>query len=159
MKLLEKPKVLSHKSFKVYFDNNFTSLNLLDKLSSLGTRVTSGIIRDDRLANYPLPKKRNIQEKEKWTYDFAATLKLFVMKYRENNVVTVALNFDSTRIGTTRRYIVDKKAFFTISLPTAVHNYNLQMGGVDRMDQWVASYRTRTRQKNGDGQFLSIFLM
>ena len=99
MKLLKKAKVPSHTGLKVYFNNYFTSLNLLGKLSSLGI-CASGTIRDNRLTNCLLPKKGTFRKKKR-ACDFATTSKLLVIKYKDNNVVTIASNFDSTRIGTT----------------------------------------------------------
>ena len=69
------------------------------------------------------------------------------MKYRNNNVVSIASNYDNTNIGTANKYSVEKKAYVSVPKPEVVLNYNKFMRGVDSIDQWVASYRTRLRQK------------
>ena len=59
MNLLSRANVPHNQGYKVFFDNFFTSIMLLDRLSSVGICET-GTIRENRLQNCPLPKKRNI---------------------------------------------------------------------------------------------------
>ena len=145
MKLTQKANVPFNEGHKIHFDNYFTSYKLLDHLSSLGICAT-GTARENRLLNCPLPKKEVFRKKPKWSSDFATTSKVIVMKYKDN-VVTIASNFECSTISSGRRYSAEKKSYIVIPQPTVVQNYNLYMGGVDMMDQWVASYRTRMRQK------------
>ena len=77
----------------------------------------------------------------------AGTSSVTVMIYRDNNVVSLASNFDCDTIGTKRIYSGEKKCEISVPQPTVVHNYNQHMGGVDQLDQSVAAYRTRMRQK------------
>ena len=46
---------------KIYFDNLFTSLPLLDKLSEKGIGGT-GTLRQNRLGPIPLPKKKEVEK-------------------------------------------------------------------------------------------------
>lgn len=94
-----------------------------------------------------MPKKGAFKKKEKYAHEFATTKSVMVMKYKDNNVVSLASNFDNDSIGSKKRYSVESKCHIAVAQPSVVHNYNQHMGGVDQLDQWVASYRTRMRQK------------
>lgn len=69
------------------------------------------------------------------------------MKYNDNNTVNVATNYDSSGVTSVKRFSVEKKASISIPKPEVIVNYNTHMGGVDQMDESVAAYRTRMRQK------------
>jgi hypothetical protein len=146
--LLGKAKV-PHKlgyMYKIYFDNYFTSYNLLNHLPHIGVCAT-GTAHENRLGNCPLPKKAAFQKQPKGAIETVATANIMVVKYKDNNVVTMASNFDSFANGTKRRYSSEKKSYIQFPQPVVVKNYNAFMGGVDQIDQWVANYRTRMRQK------------
>ena len=49
---------------KVYCDNLFTSLDLLNHMSAKGVGVI-GTTRQNRLNNIPLPKKKDVAKKER----------------------------------------------------------------------------------------------
>jgi len=53
----------------VYFDNFFTTLKLLDRLTAEGIRA-SGTIRSDRLADCSLPPADQLKKKPRGTYDY-----------------------------------------------------------------------------------------
>jgi len=146
MNLIKKAGVKEHEGYKLYFDNYFTSIKLLNKLSSLGICAT-GTVRENRLSNCPLPKKETFKKTAKHSHQFAASSTLLVVKYNDNNVVNVATNFDSADVTTIKRFCTKKKSQVSIPKPIVIDNYNNFMGGVDQMDQWVANYRTRMRQK------------
>ena len=146
MNLLQKCRLNANEGHKVFFDNYFTSYKLLDRLSSEGICAT-GTVRENRLLNCPLPKNDAFRKKSKQSHQFSATDKVIVMKYNDNNVVNMASNYDVAEISTKKRYSVEKKGYISVPQPMIVQHYNSFMGGVDKLDQFVASYRTRMRQK------------
>lgn len=146
VKLLQKSNVPSHEGYKVFFDNYFTSVKLLDHLHSKGICAT-GTVRENRLLNCPLPKKEAFNKKPKYSHQYSSSSSVMVMKYKDNNVVSIATNYDAPTIGSRKKYSTEKKGNVTVPQPQIVHHYNLYMGGVDMLDKMVALYRTRMRQR------------
>ena len=146
MKLLHKANVPADAGQKLYCDNYFTLHKLLDHLSSKGFCAT-GTARENRLLNCLLHKKETFRKKPRFSSESAGTSSVTVMKHRDNNVVSLPSNFDCDAIGTKRIYSCERKCEISVHQPTAVHNYNQHMGGVNQLDQSVVAYRTRMRQK------------
>ena len=92
-------------------------------------------------------QQKLLSVKKKGTANHATTDKVLVIKYMDNNVVTIASNFGSPEIGQTSRYSREKKGYVSHPYPVAVKNYNSYMGGVDQLDLWEANYRSRMHQK------------
>ena len=58
-----------------------------------------------------------------------------VVKWHDNQCVTVATNYDTiASAGKVRRWSSAKKTSVDVQQPTVVTNYNLHMGGVDLLD-------------------------
>ena len=136
--------VPANAGYKIYFDNYFTSYHLLTTLADSGICAT-GTVRENQIPNCPLPAKATFS-KEKRNCQPCYN-KVLVIKYRDNNVVTIASNFGSPEIGQTNRYSREKKGYVSHPYPVAVKNYNSYMGGVDQLDLWEANYRSRMHQK------------
>lgn len=133
--------------YKLFMDNYFTSLKLLNHLSALGYCAT-GTVRDNRLADCPLKKQHKIMAKQKrGAHEFSSSEKVIVFQWKDNKVVTAASNFESSEIGTTKRYCRETKSKITVPQPKLFDRYNKGMGGVDKLDGMVAVYRTRMRQR------------
>lgn len=144
--LLTRTNIPSNAGYKVYFDNYFTSFDLLMHLTSIGICAT-GTIRENRTKNCPLPRKEDFNKLERGSVKTLASDKCVAIRYKDNSVLTVASNFESSEIGTAQRWSREKKARVQIPQPLAVKNYNSFMGGVDLLDQFVSCYRTRMRQR------------
>ena len=65
----------------------------------------------------------------------ASTDKMMVIKYKDNNVIALAFNFESASIGRTERYSRKKNANIQHPQPVAVKNYNTFIGEVDQQDE------------------------
>ena len=135
MKLLHKANVPPNAGHKLYCDNYFTLYKLLDHLSSKGFCAT-GTARQNRTLNFPLPKKKHLAKSQCFPLNLQVHPLLQSSKYRDNNVVSLASNFDCDTIGTKRIYSSEKKCEISVPQPNVVHNnYNQHMGGVDQLDQ------------------------
>lgn len=155
--LIKKAKIPENQGYKIYFDNYFTSYNLLDNLSNLNICAT-GTVRENRLKNCLLPRNDNFKKKAKGSVQSSFTSNIAVTKFKDNNVVTIATNWESCDMGTTRKYSTEKKSFIQVPQPKIVKTYNQNMGGVDMFDQFVSSYRSRMRQKKWWWPILVYFL-
>lgn len=76
-----------------------------------------------------------------------ASESVLMVKWKDNKVVTAASNFSSNSIVKTSRWCRITKTKKQIDQPEIIANYNIAMGGVDKMDSLVAGYRTRIRQR------------
>ncbi|XP_046674861.1 piggyBac transposable element-derived protein 3-like [Homalodisca vitripennis] len=83
-------------SYELYFNNFFTSIELLGELFDLGFRA-SGTIRENRTQKCPLPDKKEMNKLGRGGYDYTSDLDSGIMltRWNDNNIVTVATNFDS----------------------------------------------------------------
>lgn len=133
-----------------FFDNLFTSLNLLGYMRQKGYGAT-GTIRENRIPrNCPLPNKTTLKKKERG-YFVSSICKedgVLLAKWVDNSVVCVASNtFGINPLSNAKRYSQKEKKHITVSRPSLVTEYNKYMGGTDRMDQNVAQYRINIRNK------------
>nr|XP_023013431.1 piggyBac transposable element-derived protein 2-like [Leptinotarsa decemlineata] len=133
----------------VYFDNYFTSHALLKTLKDSGQRAT-GTVRENRTKKCPLSAVKLFQKRDRGEFEYvydSDSLLLFV-RWKDNNVVTMATNHDSVEpLGQVRRWSTAAKSKVQVPQPKVFQNYNHGMGGVDLQDQAVNNYRINIRGK------------
>uniref|UniRef100_H0XLL7 PiggyBac transposable element-derived protein domain-containing protein n=1 Tax=Otolemur garnettii TaxID=30611 RepID=H0XLL7_OTOGA len=113
------------------FANFFTSIALLDKLSSMGHQA--GIARKDRIDKAPLESDVALKKKEQGTFNYQVDMwQRIVCRWNDNSVVTVA----SSGAG-----IDALKKKIQVQQSNMIKVYNCFMGGVDRADDNIASIR------------------
>ncbi|XP_033231548.1 piggyBac transposable element-derived protein 3-like, partial [Belonocnema kinseyi] len=133
----------------LHFDNFFTSLKLLDSLQKKGHDGT-GTIRANREEHAPLKNPKVMKNCKRGEYHQVTDVnsKITLVRYNDNNVVTVGSTFCGVQpIGQCKRWSKAEKKRITIDQPRCIVQYNENMGGVDRMDQNIASYRIGIRSK------------
>ncbi|KFM62613.1 PiggyBac transposable element-derived protein 3, partial [Stegodyphus mimosarum] len=92
MKLTE--NIVNPSSYTLYFDNFFTSIDLLKSLCEQGFRAT-GTIRENRINHEcPLEESKSMRKKERGTSDFAFD-EIFLVRWNDNSTVTVATYFST----------------------------------------------------------------
>lgn len=132
---------------EVFFDNFFTSYDLLAYLQKENIKAT-GTVRENRLKKCPLIDNRAMRKTERGTFDTKSDGVVSVVKWHDNQCVTVATNYDTlASVGKVRRWSAAKKTSVDVQQPTVVTNYNLHMGGVDLLDSFMANYRPAFRSK------------
>jgi DNA excision repair protein ERCC-6 len=135
--------------YSLYFDNFFTSLKLLDKLSEMSIGGT-GTIRVNRIEKCPLTAAETLKKSPRGSSDFRYDQKsgILIVRWNDNSVVTIASNCHGVEpLGQAHRWSQAAMARTTISQPNLIHQYNSNMGGVDRMDQNISQYRISIRSK------------
>lgn len=140
---------LPKRPYHVVFDNYFTSLPLLTDLAESGIGAT-GTLRKNRIEQCPMENAKLLAKKERGALDYRHDRenKLLVVEWNDNNVVTLATNCDPVLpLGQTKRWSKAHKRFVYINQPNIVKVYNATMGGVDRADQNIGTYRTSIRMK------------
>lgn len=146
LQLLEKSEILPNNGYKLYFDNYFTSLQLLEHLSENKICAT-GTIRKNRTGRCPFPQKNYWKLQDTGTYKFVAKDDTLLVQWKDNKVVTVASNFEKDEIVNTTRWCRTSKSKKRVPQPKLIANYNKGMEGVDKMDDLIALYRCRIRQR------------
>ncbi|KRX94771.1 PiggyBac transposable element-derived protein 3 [Trichinella pseudospiralis] len=119
-----------------YFDNFFTSYDLLVKLADIGMRAT-GTVRQNCVAGATA---------------LMSDGKVYVAKRYNNSVVTAASNWQThCPLQKFKRRIESQRE--DISQPNLIRSYNTGMGSVDLLDRLSSAYRPLIRKKNGIGRF------
>ena len=135
--------------YSLYFDNLFTSLPLLDRLAAEGFGAT-GTLRMNRTKKAPLKNPKDLLKTPRGSHYFLQdeTSGSVIVQWHDSNIVTLASNCHSVEpLGQARRWSHKEKKIVTISQPHTIAAYNKYMGGVDRLDQNVATYRISIRTK------------
>lgn len=146
LKLIDQANVPENMGYKLYFDNYFTSLDLLSHLTEKKICAT-GTIRENRLQGCPFPKKSTWNKEKRGTYKFLANEQILLVQWKDNKTVTLASNFEDQTMSSATRWCRETKSKQNIPQPKLIGNYNKKMGGVDKIDGLVAAYRSRIRQR------------
>jgi len=135
--------------YNVAFDNYFTSLKLLEYLSTKGIAAT-GTVRANRLEKCPLRTSRTLEKADRGTSSamLDASTNVIVVAWRDNKVVCLASNSAGIApVNSVSRWSRQQNQRVNVSQPNIVRVYNGTMGGVDRADQNVSLYRITMRTK------------
>lgn len=144
---------------KVFFDNYFTSIPLLEKLK-LENTFACGTIRSNRKYIPNLVEDRKL---DRGDFDMKTSrLGITVYKWKDNRIVHLASNFHGSEKSTVMRTEHDgtKKV---INCPQIINDYNKYMGGVDKADQLRALYnvdrKSKKRWRRLSGVYWVLFLL
>lgn len=136
--------------YNFYFDNLFTSVNLLSHLKEKGYGGT-GTIRINRVPkNCKLPTKESFRKEERGKFYGMKSIEdeLMLIRWKDNSIVTIGSNIHGIEpTETVRRYSSADKNIINVKCPNAIVMYNKCMGGTDRMDEDINSYRIGLRGK------------
>lgn len=145
-------KTIKNKPSTVYFDNFFTSLELIRHLREEYGILSLGTIKNNRLrscqekiiSDKALAKKgRGASQQLVCNHN-----KLAVVKWIDNKVVTLASSFvDCHPKEKVKRYSKEVKSRVDVECPQIVKQYNAHMGGVDLADMLVSLYRSNFKTK------------
>ncbi|XP_048106446.1 piggyBac transposable element-derived protein 2 [Alosa alosa] len=140
-----------HKNHKVFFDNFFSSIPLLEALKDLGIYGT-GTCRANRVkgASQKLKSEKQLTQEGRGACSVVSTNgNITITRWLDSSVIHLA----STCAGqspedTAKRWLKKKKKKkISVQRPFSVALYNQHMGGVDLVDQCVAMYPHRRRNK------------
>lgn len=136
--------------YRFYFDNLFTSLHLLSYFRERGFGAT-GTIRQNRIPrDCTLLSKSSMMKKDRGYSETVISKEdgVFLVTWMDNSVVTVASNIHGGKPShSVKRYSQKQKKVIMVSCPFVIGLYNKFMGGTDRMDEDIAKYRIRIRNK------------
>ena len=132
----------------IYFDNFFTSYQLLSALRERGICAT-GTIRENRTAgaNRVLMASNVMKKKERGYYESVCDGCVCIVKWMDNSTVCIASNSLSHEPTHVVCRYVKPNPNHSVVQPHIIHQYNIGMGGVDVMDRLLSSYRPMLRGK------------
>ncbi|XP_018395966.1 PREDICTED: piggyBac transposable element-derived protein 3-like [Cyphomyrmex costatus] len=131
--------------YHLYFDNYFTSPDLIIHLHKIGLKAT-GTVRQNRVKennklgnNVPRGTIKVKHEKN------SGLNYITVMDSKEVSLLSTAAGVNPLRMM--RRYSQEKRSKDDIAMPNAFANYNKHMGGVDTHDQYCSTLLPIFRSK------------
>lgn len=149
--VMEKVDIIACKSsvtcHQLYFDNFFTSYDLMTELANRKMKAT-GTVRENRTAGATkaITSTKDLQKKGRGTYDYCSDGKVYVAKWNDNSVFAVASNWETHNpIHKVKRRV--KGGEKEVTQPHLINSYNKGMGGVDLMDRLSETYRPTIRGK------------
>lgn len=134
----------------LYFDNFFTSLELIHHMRNEYGIFSLGTIRSNRLreANEKLPTDKNLKKRGRGSFAQVVSneSKIAIVKWFDNKCVTAASSYvDAHPSHNVLRYNKVTKTRQQVACPNMIRHYNSRMGGVDLADMLIALYRTEMR--------------
>ena len=134
-----------NQGYKVFFDNLFTSIELIKELKSRGI-WSAGTIRANRLkgAQRNLKSYKDLKKEGRGAVDYQvdANSNVVIVRWYDNGVVQLASTFLGIDMGLqVRRWSAAAKEHVEIQCPNIVRVYNANMGCVDLCDMLLALYR------------------
>uniref|UniRef100_UPI00358E4A90 piggyBac transposable element-derived protein 2-like n=1 Tax=Myxine glutinosa TaxID=7769 RepID=UPI00358E4A90 len=144
--LAEIPKGLNYKCF---FDNWFTSPELLVELKKMGILAVATINRN-RLRGCVLKTDKELGKAGRGSFDvkYETTTGLTIVKWYDNKAVLLTSSYiGPDPVDKCRRWSKVKKDFVEVDRPHLVKVYNANMGGVDLADMLMALYRIGIRPR------------
>lgn len=149
MSLVE-DRVMAHSNYRLFFDNYFTSSNLVQELLTKGIYCT-GTVRANRVGSLPIKPNSELVKQGRGAMDGCTSSdnKLCLVRWNDNSLVTVLSSaYDwQTNLGQVKRYDNSTKAYVDVACPSAIIEYNKSMGGVDKLDFLLSLYRIHIKSK------------
>nr|XP_039255146.1 piggyBac transposable element-derived protein 3-like [Styela clava] len=136
-------------NYKCYFDNWFTSLELIAELKQMGI-LAVGTIGKNRLRNCKVKDDKELGKAGRGSYEilYETTTGLRVVKWYDNKAVLLASSYAGVEpVDKCERWSKVKKEYIQVDRPNIVKIYNQHMGGVDLSDMLMCLYRITIRPK------------
>ena len=115
--LLDQISVPPYAGHKIYFDNYFTSYQLMSHLRHLGYNAVA-TVRENRCGKCPVKSVNSIKKEPRGSYDYRSSDDVLVIRWNDNAVVTIAANFGSVAEGKVMRWSNAEKKKVQVPRPT-----------------------------------------
>lgn len=152
-------KSIKNPACVVYFDNYFTSLELVYLLRENYGIFSLGTVRKNRLrdGNTLLMSDETMKKKGRGSscQIVCNDTKLAIVKWYDNKAVTLVSSYvDSHPMNKIKRFSKNHQSRIDFDCPQIVKHYNRHMGGVDLADMLISLYRTGLKSHRW---YLNIF--
>lgn len=151
---------IQNSGHKLFFDNYFSSFPLFEVLAQKKI-YAAGTIRLDRFAKPPFSSDSEMKKKNRGCAEevTSADRSVACVKWFDNKCVALASNYIGIgKPDKANRYDKATKQKITIDRPQIVKEYNLNMGGVDLMNQMISYYRISIRSKKWTLRMITHFI-
>ena len=128
---------------KVFFDNWFSTLDLMQKLKKKGL-LAVGTIRPNRLQRCPLKATKDLEKEGRGAMDYRTgnNSDIIITKWVDNKTLHLISNYVSIEpMESIQRWSKYEKRKVQVPCPQIVVAYNKAMGGVDLADMLISFYR------------------
>lgn len=135
--------------FKVAADNFFSSLGLVEELTSRGIQYM-GTLCQNRLKDCQIMEEKALKKLGQGSHDYRVDNKnsLAVVRWFDRKAVTLVSNFASVEpMETVKRYDRKAKKHNDVPRPCVVGVYNSFMGGIDQHNYQVSLYKYTIRSR------------
>lgn len=158
--VLHLAKRIDKSGHKLFFDNYFSTFQLFEVLAQKKI-YAAGTIRLDRFAKPPFSSDAEMKKKIRGSSEEVVSSdgSVVCVKWFDNKCVALASNYIG--VGTpdkAHRFDKASKQKLTIDRPQIVRDYNLNMGGVDLMNQMISYYRIFIRSKKWTLRMITHFI-
>lgn len=145
---------------KLFFDNYFSTFPLFQILAQKQI-YAAGTVRLDRFCKPPFSTDKEMKKKGRGSCEevISADDSVTVVKWYDNKCVSLASNYVGVgKLDTAHRYDKTKQQKINIDRPQIVRDYNINMGGVDLMNQMISYYRIFIRSKKWTLRMMTHFI-
>ncbi len=132
-----------HSGHKLFFDNWFTTLDLLIYLKNKDI-LACGTVRNNRLQCCLLQSTKAMKKSGQGATDFKLDVNtgVIVVKWMDNNAVHNASNYVGVeQFVSVEKWSKNKKERAKVQCPQLIAQYDKGIGGVDLADMLIAAYR------------------
>lgn len=144
-------EVPQYKNYKIYFDNFYTSVPVMDYLHSRGI-LSLGTVRTNRLPNCKLNDSKMQKKLSRGkSIEYISSYKntpISALTWKDNKPVTLLSTYAGKLPETkVKRFNRSTKSKIEVSCPFVVTEYNRHMGGVDLLDSLIGRYKIKMRSR------------
>ncbi len=130
------------KKLSLYYDNFFTSLKLIEKIKNMGHDAT-GTLRKNRIEKCPFTNPAKFMKLPRGSEEHYCDAEsgIIAARWHDNDIVTIASSeYGVSPVVKAELYVASQEKRMNVLMPSAIHQYNQKMGGVDRLDQNITQY-------------------
>lgn len=145
---------------KLFFDNYFSTFPVFEILLQKQI-LAAGTVRLDRFSKPPFSPDNEMKKKGRGCSEEVVSSggSVVCVKWYDNKCVALASNYVGVgKIDTAVRFDKTSKQQININRPQIVRDYNLNMGGVDLMNQMISYYRISIRSKKWTLRMITHFI-
>lgn len=149
--------IVNIKNAKLLFDNYFSTFNLFEWLYERNIYAI-GTIRANRFKNPPLESDKELKKKSRGSTDTAISQdgRVIITKWFDNEGVLFGSNYCGVgNQSTCRRWDRCSRNYINVPCPEVINTYNNGMGGVDKMDFLLSTYRSHIRSRKWTARMIS----
>jgi len=142
--------VPQHKSYKIYCDNYYSTIPLMEYLYQKGI-FALGTVRRNRLPNCQLPNDKQIKKLSRGASIEQVTsyksAPISVVLWKDKTVTLLSTYCGELPKLTKKQFDKKLKKQVEVDCPHSIKEYNRHMGGVDLLDSHIGRYKIKIKSR------------